>query len=170
MHILHLCAHAHCTQFTPLCTLRAFCAHLVHTVHIWCTVCTLSTLCTLCTLCTPCTLGAHLVHTVHSRCSVLHLKNQAESHRFLYILAMHAACSKWSGRETLTTCLKRPLEALRQCAQCAQCAHGVHSVHMVCTDLFADAAITVSVGLLRQHSAAPLGTCVIPHKKKAYTS
>ena len=53
---------------------------------------------------------------------------------------------------------------------CAQCAHGVHSVHIVCTDLFADAAITVSVGLLRQHSAAPLGTCVIPHKKKAYTS
>jgi hypothetical protein len=27
----------------------------------------------------------------------------------------------------------------------------------------------VSVGLLRQHSAAPLGTCVIFHRKKAYT-
>jgi hypothetical protein len=51
---------------------------------------------------------------------------------------MHAACSKKSGRETPTICLKRRRETLSQCAQCAQCAHGVHSVHQVCTDRFAD--------------------------------
>jgi hypothetical protein len=90
---------------------------------------------------------AHCAHTVNTRRLGSLLRNEAESYCFLSILAMNAACTRESTRETrkhvflvqgspsvgvhpvCTVCTLHSVHCVHRCA---------HGVHMVCTSLFAN--------------------------------